>query len=38
MEFLWEGLLAITWKQVVMYLVGAALIWLAIKKITNPRC
>ncbi len=36
MEFLWEGLLAITWKQVVMYLVGAALIWLAIKKDYEP--
>ncbi|MCI9552985.1 MAG: sodium ion-translocating decarboxylase subunit beta [Acutalibacter sp.] len=36
MEFLWEGLLAITWRQVVMYLVGAALIWLAIKKDYEP--
>ena len=32
MEFLWEDLLSITWQQVVMYLVGAVLIWLAIKK------
>ncbi len=36
MEFLWEGLLSITWQQVVMYLVGAALIWLAIKKDYEP--
>ena len=36
MEFLWEGLLAITWRQVVMYLVGAALIWLAIQKDYEP--
>ena len=32
MEFLWEGLLSITWQQAVMYVVGAVLIWLAIKK------
>ncbi len=36
MEFLWEGLLAVTWKEIVMYLVGAALIWLAIKKQYEP--
>ena len=36
MEFLWEGLLSITWQQAVMYLVGAALIWLAIKKDYEP--
>lgn len=36
MEFLWEGLLSITWQQVVMYLVGGALIWLAIKKDYEP--
>lgn len=36
MEFLWEGLLSITWRQAVMYLVGAALIWLAIKKDYEP--
>ncbi|RKJ38557.1 sodium ion-translocating decarboxylase subunit beta [Acutalibacter sp. 1XD8-33] len=36
MEFLWEGLLSVTWQQVVMYLVGAALIWLAIKKDYEP--
>ena len=38
MEFLWEGLLSITWQQVVMYLVGAVLIWLAIKKDYEPAC
>ena len=36
MEFLWEGLLSITWQQAVMYLVGGALIWLAIKKDYEP--
>ena len=36
MEFLWEGLLSITWQQVVMYVVGAVLIWLAIKKEYEP--
>ncbi len=36
MEFLWEGLLSITWQQVVMYLVGGVLIWLAIKKDYEP--
>lgn len=36
MSFLWEGLLSITWQQCVMYLVGAALIWLAIKKEYEP--
>ena len=36
MEFLWEGLLSITWQQVVMDVVGAVLIWLAIKKEYEP--
>lgn len=36
MEFLWQGLLAVTWRQAVMYLVGAALIWLAVKKGFEP--
>lgn len=36
MEFLWEGLLAITWQQVVMYLVGVLLIYLAVKKEYEP--
>ena len=36
MEFLWEGLLSITWPQAVMYVVGAVLIWLAIKKDYEP--
>lgn len=36
MEFLWEGLLSITWQQAVMYVVGAVLIWLAIKKEYDP--
>ena len=36
MEFLWEGFLSVTWQQIVMYFVGAALIWLAIKKQYEP--
>lgn len=36
MDFLVTGLLAITWKQVVMYLIGVILIWLAIKKEYEP--
>lgn len=36
MEFLWQGFLSVTWQQIVMYLVGAALIWLAIKKQYEP--
>ena len=36
MEFLWEGLLSVTWQQLVMYAVGAVLIWLAIKKDYEP--
>lgn len=36
MEFLISGILAVTWKQAVMYLIGLALIWLAIKKQYEP--
>lgn len=36
MEFLLEGIMALTWKQLVMYAVGIALIWLAIKKEYEP--
>lgn len=36
MEFLWEGFAATTWQQCVMYLVGIALIYLAIKKKYEP--
>ena len=36
MEFLVEGILAITWKQVLMYIIGAILIYLAIKKNLEP--
>lgn len=36
MEFLWQGLLSITWQQCVMYVVGALLIWLAIEKGFEP--
>ena len=32
MEFLLAGFAALTWKQVIMYAVGAFLIYLAIKK------
>ena len=36
MEFLLQGLLSVTWRQLVMYAVGAALIWLAIEKGFEP--
>ncbi len=36
MEFLLEGIQALTWQQVVMYAVGIVLIWLAIKKQYEP--
>ena len=36
MDFLISGILAITWKQVIMYLVGLVLIYLAIKKEYEP--
>ena len=36
MEFLWEGLLSITWQQLLMYVVGGLLIWLAIEKGFEP--
>ena len=36
MSFLWEGVCAITWQQLVMYAVGALLIYLAIKKEYEP--
>ncbi len=36
MSFLWEGLLSVTWQQIVMYVVGGTLIWLAIKKEYEP--
>ena len=36
MEFLTDGILALTWQQMVMFAVGIALIWLAIKKGFEP--
>ena len=36
MYFLYEGLLAITWQQIVMYCVGGVLIYLAIRKGFEP--
>ena len=36
LSFLWEGIMAITWKEIVMYIVGGTLIWLAIKKQYEP--
>ena len=36
MEFLLNGIMAVTARQCVMYLVGAGLIWLAIKKGYEP--
>ena len=36
MEFLVEGILALTWQQLVMYVVGIVLIWLAVVKEYEP--
>lgn len=36
MEFLTEGLLSVTWQQLIMYGIGIILIWLAIKKEYEP--
>lgn len=36
MEFLVEGIMTVTWQEILMYLVGIALIWLAIKKEYEP--
>lgn len=36
MEFLTDGILALTWQQIVMFAVGITLIWLAIKKRFEP--
>lgn len=36
MEFLMEGIMSVTWQQVVMYGIGILLIWLAIKKEYEP--
>ena len=36
MEFLYRGLLSITWQQVVMWAIGGILIYLAIKKDMEP--
>ncbi len=36
MEFLLSGLLAITWQQLIMYVIGGVLIYLALKKGFEP--
>ena len=36
MEFLIEGITSVTWQQVVMYVIGALLMWLGIKKEYEP--
>ncbi len=36
MSFLWEGILSVTWQEIVMYIVGILLIYLAIKKEYEP--
>ncbi len=36
MSFLLDGFMAVTWQQIVMYIVGIALIYLAIKKQYEP--
>ena len=35
-SFLWQGLLSITWQQLVMYVIGGLLIYLAIEKGFEP--
>lgn len=35
-SFLWQGLLSITWQQMVMYVIGGLLIYLAIEKGFEP--
>ncbi|RHP35090.1 sodium ion-translocating decarboxylase subunit beta [Lachnotalea sp. AF33-28] len=36
MDFLFEGIMAVTWKQIVMYVIGILLIWLAVRKEYEP--
>lgn len=36
MSFLWEGFLSVTWQQLVMYVIGGLLIYLAIHKEYEP--
>lgn len=36
LEFLWEGIMAITWQQALMWVIGGVLIFLAIKKGLEP--
>lgn len=36
MDFLIEGIMSVTWQQLLMYAVGVLLIWLAIKKEMEP--
>ena len=36
MDFLVENLSAISWQQVIMWVIGGVLIWLAIKKEMEP--
>ncbi len=36
MNFIIEGIMSVTWQQIVMYCVGVLLIWLAIKKEYEP--
>ena len=36
MDYLLEGIMSVTWAQLIMYAVGAALIWLAVKKEYEP--
>jgi len=36
MEVLYQSLMLITWKQIVMFIIGGLLIWLAIKKEMEP--
>ena len=35
-SFLWQGILSVTWRQLVMYVIGGLLIYLAIEKDFEP--
>jgi len=36
MEFLINGIMSVTWQQIIMWIIGAALIYLAIAKDLEP--
>ena len=36
MEFIYEGIISVTWQQIAMYFISILLIWLAVKKGYEP--